>query len=274
VKPYQTADQLVKKPLQILRLKDVFAQASPPGVRWTRMRLPPIGQKMVRTLPNKLPVVVEHRTDDSWHLVIPNFGIWKLLAQPMPVPKRRMLRKGGTHQLPPGMPAPVRFLILDATGHRVRSLYMTGDERVGSVHELGAAAYATDNMTPTQRTIRHQEKIRRDFPLQADDMLHEPKIRKIIRRKPPGMLNTKWVEKVVRAKHGVVHKGDRPGLQSEVTAAITEFLWTRTARAHKMPPTYHANLGHLNRARRREKAKRIREAEPVPVANMAFYRTI
>jgi hypothetical protein len=264
--PYHTADVLRKKPLLVVRLKDVFA--SPPT------RHLPIGQKMVTTLPNKLPVVVEHRNDGSWHLVIPNVGAWPLVAQEMPVPKRRMIRKNGVHHLPPGLHPPVRFVILDVTGHKVRNLFMTADERVGSQHELGATTYSVKNLTPAQRTDRHQEKIHRDFPLQADDMLYETNIRKILRRKPPGMLRTKWVEAVIRAKHGVVHKGDRPHLQSDVTAAINEFLWTRTSRANKMPPTYNDNLGHLNRARQREKAKRIREAEPVPVANMAFYRSM
>jgi hypothetical protein len=200
-------------------------------------------------------VVVEHRTDGSWHLVIPNVGNWLLIAQAMPVPKRRMIRKNGVHYLPPGLHPPVRFVILDATGHKVRNLYMTADERVGSQHELGATAYWTDHMTPFQRLQWRQDRVRRDFPLQADDMLNPNiKLRRVLARRPFYQHRTKFLEQIIRARHGIVHKGDRMPLQEEVTMAINEYLWTRRSGPRPYQklsdhPTYARTLKPFNEAR-------------------------
>ncbi len=261
VKPYQTAHQLVKKPLAVVRLKDVFASHPSP-------RHLPIGQKMVITLPNKLPVVVEHRTDNSWHLVIPNIGTWPLIAQEMPVPKRRMIRKNGVHHLPPGLHPPVRFVILDATGRRCRNLYMTQDEIVGSVHEIGAAAYATDHMTPTQRLEWRRTRVRQAFPLQGDDMLNPNiKIRRVLARRPFYKHRTKFLERIIRARHGIVHKGDRIPLQEEVTLAINEYLSRRGGPKRYLRlsdhPTYATTLKPFNEARwLNQLGRRIEQEEP------------
>jgi hypothetical protein len=268
MKPYETADVLRKKPLLVVRLKDVFASPTTP-----RMRHLPIGQKMVTILPNKLPVVVEHRTDGSWALVIPNIGTWPLIAQEMPVPKRRMIRKNGVHHLPFGLHQPVRFMILDATGRKVRCLYMDQDERVGSAHEIGAAAYDTDHMTSSERTMRHQDRVRQAFPLQGDDMLNPNiKIRRVLARRPFYKHRTKFLEQIIRARHGIVHKGDRIPLQEEVTMAINEYLWTRRRRHLRASdhPTYATTLKPFNEARWLDQLGRRIEQEEPGVGNRRF----
>src|SRR5437867_12768681 len=98
------------------------------------------GQFMTTTLPNRLPVRVEHHKDGSWWLIIPNVAAYPLVADPMPVPKRRMVWRGAAYHLPFGMRRPVLFYILDSTGKRVRNLYAivnpNGSFKVGSRNEL------------------------------------------------------------------------------------------------------------------------------------------
>ncbi len=265
--PYHTADVLRKKPLLVVRLKDVFASPTTP-----RMRHLPIGQKMVVALPNKLPVVVEHRTDGSWHLVIPNVGNWLLIAQAMPVPCRQLIRQNGAYRLPPGVSPPVRFVILDSTGRRCRNLYMDQDLRVGSAHEIGATTYATKHMTSSQRLQRRRDRVRREFPLHADDILGDRSIRQVLQRRPSGMHRTKWLEYLVRSRHGVMHKGDLPALQTEITAAILDHLWTRHCGPprHQMTTNFHTTLAPFNAARAARRRQAELDADPPGIGDRRY----
>jgi hypothetical protein len=160
--PYKTAEQYLKKPKLIVKLRDVFAEhlSEPPKIgNPERMRLIQPGQFMTTTLPNHLPVRVEHHRDGSWWLIIPNVAIYPLVADPMSVPKRRMVSRDGAYLLPFGMRRPVRFFILDSAGKKVRNLYAIEDAcaaigfRVGSRREL-RLNYTTDFMSLAQRTKR------------------------------------------------------------------------------------------------------------------------
>lgn len=140
---------LTREPTLALRAKDLFAEPllpPPPAGRPTRHRLPRQGEAMTARSPEGLMVRVEHRDDGSWWLMLPDrmenatttVITYPLVVQPMSVPKRRLIRqRDGTYRLPPGMRHPVRFLIQDSTGRRVRNLYLADDGRIGSAHELG-----------------------------------------------------------------------------------------------------------------------------------------
>jgi hypothetical protein len=250
-----------------------------------RMRLPGRGQSITRTLPNGLPVRVEHHRDGSWWLIIPNIASYPLIADPMSVPKRRMVWRDGAYHLQSGMRRPVRFYILDATGKRVRNLYAftnpDGSFRVGSRHEL-KMNYATDFMSPEQRTKHRLDKVRAEHPTRADAIFDwKNDIATLLRQRPHGMRRKDWLETIIRARWGIVHKGDGEKIEFEITrtiqqhiwpskesrgilAAINQYIWpavrvkkSRGQPKGKLPAHFDRTLGEVNR--RRQQAKRRQE---------------
>jgi hypothetical protein len=285
--PYKAAVQYIKQPTLIVRLRDVFAERlpEPPATgNPERMRLIQPGQYMTTRLPNRLPVRVEHHRDGSWLLIIPNVAAYPLIADPMTVPKRRMVWRDGAYHLPFGMRRPVRFYILDTTGRRVRNLYAIvnpdGSFKVGSRNEI-CRCYKTDFMTPEQRHKRRQDKVREQHPTRAGEILDwKIDIATLMKRRPNGIFRHKWLEYVIRARWGVIHKGDLTAIESEITRATQQHIWptkkprgmparfkqmfrpvpTTKARGQpkgKLPSTWHRTLGPINDAR--AKAKRRRE---------------
>jgi hypothetical protein len=156
--PYATADVYLKKPILIVRLRDVFAEMLPEppkaGAK-TRMRLIQRGQYMTDVLPNGLPVRVEHRRDGTWWFIIPNIATYPLVVEPMPIPKRRLIWSDGRYHLPFGMRQPVRFFIRDSLGKKVRNLYAIEADEI------------SDHGTTAERAKRRADKVRREC-LQAD----------------------------------------------------------------------------------------------------------
>jgi len=168
---------LTKKPTLALRARDLFAeplQPPPPAGSPTRHRLPRQGEAMTACSPEGLMVRVEHRDDGSWWLMLPDrmenataVLTYPLVVQPMSVPKRRLIRQRDSTYRLPGLRQPVRFLIQDTTGRRVRCLLAADDGRIGSAHELGMDTHPTKHFTPLQRLQRRQDKVREQFPLEA-----------------------------------------------------------------------------------------------------------
>lgn len=244
---------------------------------------------MTARSPGGLIVRVEHRDDGSWWLMLPDrmegddfvaadatgIATYPLVVQPMSVPKRRLIRQGdGTYRLPPGMRHPVRFLIQDSTGRRVRNLYLADDGRIGSAHELGMYTHPTKHFNPLQRQQRRQDKVRQDYPLQADDILNNHiSVRQLLARRPFGMHRTRWLAYIIRARHGIVHKGDLPALQEEITVAINEHLWTKTRghpRKYKMTTNFATTLAPFNLARWQAKADLELDQEPVGIGDRRY----
>jgi hypothetical protein len=269
--PYATADVYLKKPTIIVRLRDVFAEMRPEppkaGAK-TRMRLLQRGQYMTDVLPNGLPVRVEHRRDGTWWFIIPNIATYPLVVEPMPIPKRRLIWSNGAYHLPFGMRQPVRFFIRDSIGNKVRNLYaiaaVDGSFRVGSRFEIGATTYVSDHGTPTERAKRRADKVRQEYPY-ADEIFACHDLRKLLRLRPTGKWKRKWLEYVTRAQWGVVHKGDLPALQSAITAAITEHLWT--PKQKRRPSNFWDILAPLNTVRQKIKRRRqeLEIEPPLPI---------
>jgi hypothetical protein len=270
MKPYRTAHQLKKKPLLLVRIADA---AKVNG----RHHLPPIGQQLSNTLPNGLPVIVAHHTDDTWSLTIPNIGTWPLIAQPMAIPRRRLEWRNRQYHPPPGMRRPVRFVIVDDWGNKVHNLFVIEDkdgDRVGSRQEI-APAYSTYHLTPAQRRQRREAQVRKDFPMQADDILN-PRIslHQMLMRRPFRKWKVEWLEYVLRARHGIMHKGDLSAVEEEVTVAIHDHLrhkrnqWKRKrGKPGTTPPSYYDNLKEWNELQRHDKLMRENEATGLPIGD-------
>ncbi len=275
---------LTREPTLALRAKDLFAEPllpPPPAGRPTRHRLPRQGEAMTARSPEGLMVRVEHRDDGSWWLMLPDrmenatttVITYPLVVQPMSVPKRRLIRqRDGTYRLPPGMRHPVRFLIQDSTGRRVRNLYLADDGRIGSAHELGMDTHPTKHFTPLQRLQRRQDKVREQFPLEGPDILNPNiSIRQVLLRCPIGKHRIKFLASVIRARHGVVHGGDKSVLDEKITVAIDQHLrrhkrrWRIQAgpKPWKMPSSYARTLKPFNEARWQYQAyEEIEQEEP------------
>ncbi len=280
------APVLTKKSTLALRARDLFAeplQPPPPNGARTRHRLPRQGEAMTARSPEGLMVRVEHRDDGSWWLMLPDrmenattVITYPLVVQPMSVPKRRLIRqRDGTHRLPPGLRQPVRFLIQDTTGRRVRCLLASSDDgRIGSAHELGMDTHPTKHFTPLQRLRRRQVKVREQFPLEGPDILNPNiSIRRVLLRCPIGKHRNKFLADVIRARHGPMHKGDLPALEQEITAAIDQHLRRHKRRWRirggggpkpwKMPSSYARTLKPFNEARWQYQAyEEIEQEEP------------
>jgi len=89
------------------------------------------------------------------------------------------------------------------------------------------------------------------------------------------MHKANWLAYIIRARHGVVHKGDRHVLEEEITAAILEHLWTR----HQGPrryqrlsdhPTYATTLAPFNLARWQKQADLELDQEPVGIGDRRY----
>jgi hypothetical protein len=272
--PYRTAEVLREKPLLFVRVRDAFI--TPSG---TRMTLPPPGQNLPNELPNGMPVIVEHRLDGTWALTIPNFGTWPLMPQSMPIPRRQLEWRDRQYHVPRGMRRPVRFLVVDDRGNRGRNLYLTEDGngfRVGSVQEV-SPAYDTDHLTPIQRRRRREAQVRKDFPVEADDILNPNiSIHQMLMRRPPRRWKCKWLAYIIRARHGIMRKGDLSQVEEEITVAIHDHLrhyrnqWKR--KTGVKPGTNQAadRFKEWNELRRHDKLIRENEATGLPIGDRRY----
>jgi hypothetical protein len=264
VDSYQTAaEQYFRKPVLLVRLRDVFAMPN-----HEPMLLIQPGQFFTTILPNKLPVRVEHHLDGSWLLVIPNIATYSLVAEPMAVPKWRLIWRDGAYHLPSGLRRPVRFYIHDGTGRRVRNLYAVrnkdGSVVVGSRHEL-KISYQTDSMNHPKRKQRRLTKLFARCPERRADVLNfRNSIYKLMTLRPwigkSRIRKRDWLRIIVAARYDL--RGDE--LESEVTANLTAYN-CRPANRSRYRPQYYRTLLPLNQAAHQVRQWQEEHSEPPPL---------
>ncbi len=271
---YRTAKCHRKRPLLLVRVADAFKVNG-------RHRLPALGTTQENVLPSGLPVIVEHADDGTWSLTLRNIGTWPLVAQPMPIPRRRLEWRERQYQVPRGMRHPVRFLIVDDRGNKVHNLYAVEEkdgDRVGSRHEI-SPGYDTDHLTPAQRRQRREAQVRKDFPMEASDILNPHiSLHQMLMRRPFRKWKLKWLAYIIRARHGIMRKGDLSTVDEKITVAVNDHLrhsrnqWKRKVgvKPGTTNQAYHDHLKEWNELRRHDKLWRENEATGLPVGDRRY----